>query len=340
MLTAPLKDGDEKGASFTPSLDLNASNPILDVEVASRCPTQGPYSLAALTRPIRTLFYPDFPDACHLTPGSPEYLNLYTMESAFYNDLVLFFLPPSIRASIPHFLQSWLRNYIGGCILYIAGSGLWSLAIYTVAGKYFFDSEETRPSGSAMWKQAAVSMAAIPLYSLLPTVSEWLIEKGWTLCYAQIQEVSTAYYLLQLVAYLSIVEFGIYWAHRGLHDVKFLYKWLHATHHIYNKQNTLSPFAGLAFHPLDGITQAFPHVIALFLTRMHFLSHLLLLFLEGIWTTNIHDNIHANVFPIMGAGYHTIHHTTYKHNYGHYTIVMDWLFGTLVTPEEYKQKRA
>ena len=29
----------------------------------------------------------------------------------------------------------------------------------------------------------------------------------------------------------------------------------------------------------------------------------------------------------MGAAYHTIHHTTYKHNYGHYFIYMDKLFG-------------
>lgn len=34
----------------------------------------------------------------------------------------------------------------------------------------------------------------------------------------------------------------------------------------------------------------------------------------------------------MGAGYHTIHHTTYKHNYGHYTVWMDWMCGTLRTP--------
>ena len=72
----------------------------------------------------------------------------------------------------------------------------------------------------------------------------------------------------------------------------------------------------------------------LFLVPTHFTTHLLLLFAEGIWTTNIHDNIHAGIFPIMGAGYHTIHHVTYKHNYGHYTVLFDWLFGTLRTPEE------
>ena len=37
----------------------------------------------------------------------------------------------------------------------------------------------------------------------------------------------------------------------------------------------------------------------------------------------------------MGAGYHSIHHTTYQHNYGHYFVYMDWLFGTLEWPEEH-----
>ena len=38
--------------------------------------------------------------------------------------------------------------------------------------------------------------------------------------------------------------------------------------------------------------------------------------------------------PIMGAAYHTIHHVTYKYNYGHYFIYMDKIFGTLTPPEE------
>ena len=43
----------------------------------------------------------------------------------------------------------------------------------------------------------------------------------------------------------------------------------------------------------------------------------------------------CRVMPIMGAGYHSIHHTTYQHNYGHYFVYMDWLFGTLEWPEEF-----
>jgi len=100
------------------------------------------------------------------------------------------------------------------------------------------------------------------------------------------------------------------------------------------------PISGLAFHPVDGILQAVPHVIALFLVPTHFRSHVALLFIEAIWTANIHDCIHANLWPVMGAGYHTIHHTTYKHNYGHYTIWMDWMLGTLRDPEDDSCQRA
>ena len=32
-------------------------------------------------------------------------------------------------------------------------------------------------------------------------------------------------------------------------------RWLHVIHHKYNKGDQMSPFAGLAFHPLDGILQ-------------------------------------------------------------------------------------
>ena len=147
----------------------------------------------------------------------------------------------------------------------------------------------------------------------------------------------------------------------------------------YNKEHTMSPFAGLAFNPFDGIIQvrrqlctlrtlcramrshfgllrpalrdraaraaalrlpactlplhsshvsqqakalgrttlssgllpssspprpapqAISYSIFLFFVPMHFLTHELLLFATGVWTCNIHDNLHGDVFPIMGA---------------------------------------
>ncbi|CAH2048974.1 unnamed protein product [Thlaspi arvense] len=103
---------------------------------------------------------------------------------------------------------------------------------------------DATPTARAMLLQIYVATKAMPWYSLLPTVSEYMIENGWTRCFPRTTDVSLAAYLVYVVIYLVLVELGIYWMHRGLHDVKPLYKYLHATHHIYNKQNTLSPFAG------------------------------------------------------------------------------------------------
>lgn len=261
-------------------------------------------------------------------------LRQFVEETDLYNDIVLGgLLPGSIWRPLPRFLQSWLRNYIGGTLLYLVSGFLWCFYIYYLKRNAYVPKDSI-PSYMAMKLQIIVAMKAMPWYCALPAVSEYMVESGWTKCISTIAEIGWPMYIVYLACYLVLCEFGIYWMHRVLHDIKPLYKHLHATHHIYNKQNTLSPFAGLAFHPLDGILQALPHVICLFIIPTHFKTHISLLFCEAIWTANIHDCIHGRVWPVMGAGYHTIHHTTYRHNYGHYTIWMDWFFGTLRDPQE------
>ncbi|XP_042028733.1 delta(7)-sterol-C5(6)-desaturase-like [Salvia splendens] len=268
-----------------------------------------------------------------------DQLRLFVEETSWYNDIVLgAVLPEKWWTPLPHFYRGWLRNYIGGTLIYIVSGILWCFYIYYLKRNVYLPKDAI-PTRKAMLLQIKVAMKAMPWYCALPTISEYMIEHGWTKCFPRISDVGFAEYLCYICVYLIIVEFGIYWMHRELHDIKPLYKYLHATHHIYNKQNTLSPFAGLAFHPVDGILQAVPHVVALFLVPMHLTSHIALLFIEALWTANIHDCIHGQIWPVMGAGYHTIHHTTYRHNYGHYTIWMDWMFGTLRDPLEDDAKK-
>ncbi|KAF8052192.1 hypothetical protein N665_1588s0006 [Sinapis alba] len=294
------------------------------------------------------------------------FLTQFVDETTFYNRIILsHLLPANLWEPLPHFLQTWIRNYLAGNLLYFISGFLWCFYIYYLKLNVYIPKDSI-PTRKAMIMQIHVSMKAMPWYTLLPTVSEYMVERGWTKCYSTLDQFNCFLCLVYIALYLVLVEFLIYWVHKELHDVKFLYKHLHATHHMYNKQNTLSPFAGLAFHPLDGISclswsslrmgdlsgsdlryrvseakargkvmwilQAVPHVIALFIVPIHLITHLSLLFLEAIWTASIHDCIHGNIWPIMGAGYHTIHHTTYKHNYGHYTIWMDWMFGSLKVP--------
>jgi hypothetical protein len=50
-------------------------------------------------------------------------------------------------------------------------------------------------------------------------------------------------------------------------------------------------------------------------------------------TANIHDAVHGGVPFVMGAGYHSLHHTAVRCNYGQYLVLMDWLHSTLRAPE-------
>ncbi|KAK4792611.1 hypothetical protein SAY86_023046 [Trapa natans] len=263
-----------------------------------------------------------------------EYLKLFVDRTSFYNRIVLGNLLPACVSweSLPHPLQTWLRNFIGGTALYFVCGFLWCFYIYYIRHNVHVPKNEI-PTTKAMLLQICVSLKAMPWYCSLPTFSEYMIENGWTRCFPRVGDVGWPLYLLYTSIYLVLVELCVYWTHRELHDIKPLYKYLHATHHIYNKRNTLSPFAGLASNPLDGILQAAPQVMVTFLVPTHFTTHMALLFLDGVWAANVHDCIDGKVWPVMGAGYHTIHHTTYRHNYGHYTIWMDWMFGTLCDPE-------
>lgn len=223
-------------------------------------------------------------------------------------------------------------------IIYYGLGAVWVYYTHFTFGWFFF-RESGIPSLRDEWEQIAVATKALPLYALLPVLTEWCIESGWTRSYSRVSDVGLARYVLYFALHMLGVEYGVYWAHRLLHDIRVGYRKLHYIHHKYNKDNTMSPFAGLAFDALDGILQASPYFLMLFVVPMHFLTHELLLFATGIWTTNIHDNIDGKTPPVMGAKYHTIHHTTYKHNYGHYFTYMDALHGTLLTPEAYDEAR-
>jgi len=268
-----------------------------------------------------------------------ERLRLMFEENAWKNSLVMWVFPEDLVESMPHFVQTWLRNWILCAAVYFGCGGLWCYYTYFCFGDKLF-RPGTIPAMKDMWEQIKVSNVAMPLYSLLPAAAEFCAEQGWTMAYARVDNVGLPLYVLYFFMYMAAVEFGVYWAHRGLHEIKWAYRVLHHAHHKYNKEHTLSPFAGLAFHPIDGICQAISYAIALFFCPMHFLTHEVLLFATGVWTTNIHDCIHGKVFPIMGAGYHTIHHTIYKVNYGHYFTFFDALYNTCVTPEEYEDGKS
>ncbi|CAM6091753.1 unnamed protein product [Calypogeia fissa] len=268
---------------------------------------------------------------------SAEYNQLFVKQTNNINSMILGPVHRvAIKTNLPHWSITWLRNWWAGTVIYFLSAG----------GIYFHGSwskKDKNYRGSAIatkpaLEQMGMSLLGLPVITALPTFAEYIVENGWTFCYADIAEVGMVAYFVQIAAYLAFCEFWVYWFHRWLHT-PLLYKYMHHSHHFYSKLNTVSPFAGLAFNPFDGILQASPLVFALFLIPMHFQTYYILFFLEEIWTANIHDTIDGGMYGILGAGYHNFHHTHYKYNYGHLTIFMDWVYGTLIDPKTGPKRR-
>ncbi|CAO2821427.1 unnamed protein product [Amaranthus hypochondriacus] len=258
-----------------------------------------------------------------------EYMKLFLEETSWYNEIVL---SKKISSLLPHFLSSWLRTTLFAFVLYPL-SAFFCLNFWK---RYASSPKEKMPSKRAMVWQALGAYQSIPFSTLFSTGFEWMAENGWTQCYPRISDVGWPSYVIYTIIYLFIVEFGVYWAHRLMHDIKPIYKYIHASHHRYSKENMISPFTGWSGHPLDGALQEFPYGVILMLVPVHFTTFLGLFLVEAVWGVVVHDTSHTQLWPIMDSKFHTFHHTAGRYNYGNYTIFMDWFFGTLRYPKNAK----
>lgn len=234
-----------------------------------------------------------------------------------------------------YYASCYMRDLIAGTLVYWLTAGVWHIAIYHIFKKnLFLDKGRKLPSKEIILDQMLLSQTSLFIYAALPVLSEFLIEKKLTKVYFYIDEIGGwEFYVAYFLLYLALVELGVYWMHRTLHTNKFLYKYVHGLHHKYNQAITLTPWASIAFNPLDGILQASPYVFFLFFVPVHYFTHVFMLFFSGVWATNIHDAVWGNSEPIMGSKYHTVHHTHFHYNFGQFFVVCDKIFGTFREPD-------
>ena len=135
---------------------------------------------------------------------------------------------------------------------------------------------------------------------------------------------------VQALLILFIIEFGQYWLHRGMHNLRPLWL-LHAPHHHLTQLNALKGGVG---NPLELIL-VFASVVALFDFSLP------ALFCAGHLITAITCFAHANVRFNPPAWYahifttiahHSLHHSVAyedtRCNYANSLIILDRLFGT------------
>ncbi|KAH8786366.1 hypothetical protein F5882DRAFT_123391 [Hyaloscypha sp. PMI_1271] len=139
------------------------------------------------------------------------------------------------------------------------------------------------------------------------------------------------YNLLQFPLFLLFTDCFVYFIHRSLHHPS-VYKTLHKPHH---KWIMPTPFAAIAFHPVDGWAQSIPYHVFPFIFPLQKFAYLALFLFIQVWTVFIHDGEYVANSPIInGAACHTMHHLYFNYNYGQYTTLWDRLGGSYRKPNE------
>jgi sterol desaturase/sphingolipid hydroxylase (fatty acid hydroxylase superfamily) len=169
----------------------------------------------------------------------------------------------------------------------------------------------------------------------------------YTMVYNDIHAHSMIYLFGTVAMTLLVHDTYFYWLHRLMHHPK-LYGYLHKVHHL---STNPSPWAAMAFHPLEAVIEFGIIAIVPFLFPVHPLSIALFLLIMMIY--NVYGHLGYELYPkgfsksrigkwINTSVNHNQHHQYFKGNYGLYFLWWDRWMGTLRTDydEEFDQVKS
>lgn len=231
-------------------------------------------------------------------------------------------------------LSTWIFLYVGALAIYFLFGGIDFLVYHVIFGKRLHG--EKYLSTTEVQREIKMSVKSLSIMSGFSVPAEVLIQLGYSKEYTDANKYGYLYLIISPILFILFSDCMIYFVHRALHT-RTLYKYIHKPHHSFI--NT-TPFAAFAFHPIDGYMQGIAYHIFVFVFPFHSVVHLISLVFVSMWTINIHDRVSFGIPGINGAGHHTIHHTTFKSNYGQYFTLWDKICGTFRDPNQWKKQGA
>ncbi|KAF5021693.1 hypothetical protein F66182_6250 [Fusarium sp. NRRL 66182] len=208
-------------------------------------------------------------------------------------------------------------------ILFIAGFGAAAIYVISAALSYYFVFDrrlEYHPRflKNQIKQEIQSSFYAIPIIDLL-TLPFFLGEvRGHSLLYTRVDEYGWWWLGVSTIFYMVFNDIGIYWIHRLEHHPS-VYKYVHKPHH---KWIIPTPWAAIAFHPVDGYLQSLPYHVFVYICPMQKHLYMFLFVCVQIWTILIHDGDmitgHWLEKFINSPAHHTLHHMFFTCNYGQY----------------------
>lgn len=156
----------------------------------------------------------------------------------------------------------------------------------------------------------------------------------YTMLYRDIRAHSTGYFIFSVLLTLVVHDTYFYWTHRLMHHPR-LYRYVHKVHHL---STNPSPWAAMAFHPLEAVVEFGIIAIVPFLYPIH--PFAIFLFLLAMMVYNVYGHLGYELYPkgfsrsILGKWIntsvnHNQHHEFFTGNFGLYFLWWDRWMGTL-----------
>ncbi len=249
-----------------------------------------------------------------------------------------------------HFLVEqfgWLpASFLGGLVIFLryalfAGIG-YGIFYYWKRRNYVHRKiQQKLPSWKAIQHEIGHSLVSAVVFSLVVLGIYGLKLLGWSKIYLDAAAYGWWYLLLSFVVLVVVHDAYFYWMHRAMHHPK-LFRVFHLVHH---RSNNPTPWASLAFHPLE----AFAEIAILPFLVVVMPLHPLAIAAFALWslTWNVIGHLGYELFPagwvdhpilkwLNTSTHHNMHHKFSKGNYGLYFNWWDHWMGT--NHPEYKER--
>lgn len=200
--------------------------------------------------------------------------------------------------------------------------------------------QEKLPSWKAIRHEIGHSLVSAAVFSLVVLGIYGLRLLGWSRIYLDITEYGWWYLLLSIIGLVIIHDAYFYWMHRAMHHPK-LFRIFHLVHH---RSNNPTPWASLAFHPLEALAEI--AILPLLVVIMPL--HPVAIAVFALWSLswNVIGHLGYELFPagwvdhpilkwLNTSTHHNMHHKFSKGNYGLYFNWWDHWMGT--NHPEYKE---
>ncbi|MDZ4715130.1 MAG: sterol desaturase family protein [Cytophagales bacterium] len=197
------------------------------------------------------------------------------------------------------------------------------------------------PVTSDYRREFAYSVATVFIFASLGYLFFFGPLARFTMVYHSINTYGVGYLLASVGLTLLVHDAYFYWMHRLMHHPR-LFPWFHKVHHL---STNPSPWAAMAFHPLEAVVEFGIIAIVPFFYPIHPLA--IGLFLLIMMVYNVYGHLGYELYPrrftttfigkwINTSISHNQHHQYVKGNYGLYFLWWDRWMGTL--REDYEEQ--